>query len=204
MSDQSATEATDPDTCRPVQVDGETVRVRGSGELTEEGQEALTALVRVAKAKFVAEAPEQVGDLEKKLRLAHQARRAKEHQLDDIRRALCDAEFMDDDDPYGHADLAEVIRQVGRTAEPGPPEDSAVNPAADALSAELCRRSDRLGQLMDDDSDSRSSVREQVYGEVLALRGAIGIVLGHQVADGAADIAGIGYYEAWCARQEAL
>jgi hypothetical protein len=214
MSDQSAPEATDPDTCRPVQVDGETVRVRGSGELTEEGQEALTALVRVAKSKFVAEAPEQVGVLQNRLRLAHQARRAKEHQLDDIRRALCDAQFMDDDDPYGHADLAGVIRQAGRSVDPGPqeesrtvepqpPQDSAVNPAADALSAELCRRSDRLGQLMDDDSDSRSSVREQVYGEVLALRGAIGIVLGHQVADGDADIAGIDYYEAWCARQEA-
>jgi len=48
-----------------------------------------------------------------RLRLAHQARRAKEHQLDDIRRALCDIGFMDDDDPYSHADLADVIRQNG-------------------------------------------------------------------------------------------
>lgn len=53
-----------------------------------------------------------VAALEHRLRLAHQARRAKEHQLDDIRRALCDAGFMQDDDPYGHADLAGVIRQV--------------------------------------------------------------------------------------------
>ncbi|WP_042174667.1 hypothetical protein [Streptomyces sp. NBRC 110035] len=52
---------------------------------------------------------------ESRLRLAHQARRAKEHQLDDIRRALCDIGFMDDDDPYSHADLADVIRQVGHT-----------------------------------------------------------------------------------------
>lgn len=51
--------------------------------------------------------------LENRLRLAHQARRAKEHQLDDIRRALCDIGFMDDDDPYSHADLADVIRQAG-------------------------------------------------------------------------------------------
>ncbi|MEU9310903.1 hypothetical protein [Streptomyces sp. NPDC048256] len=51
---------------------------------------------------------------ENRLRLAHQARRAKEHQLDDIRRALCDIGFMDDDDPYSHADLADVIRQNGR------------------------------------------------------------------------------------------
>jgi hypothetical protein len=117
MTDQTATEATreEQDVCRPVEVDGETVRVRGSGELTEEGQEALAALVRVAKAKFVAEAPEQVGVLQNRLRLAHRARRAKEHQLDGIRRALCDAGFMEDDDPYSHADLADVIRQVGET-----------------------------------------------------------------------------------------
>ncbi|MET8571854.1 hypothetical protein [Streptomyces sp. NPDC004783] len=57
----------------------------------------------------MAPSPEHV--LQKRLRLAHQARRAKEHQLDDIRRALCDAGFMNDDDPYSHADLADVIRQ---------------------------------------------------------------------------------------------
>jgi hypothetical protein len=53
---------------------------------------------------------------ETRLRLAHQARRAKEHQLDDIRRALCDIGFMEDDDPYSHADLADVIRQNGQAA----------------------------------------------------------------------------------------
>jgi hypothetical protein len=119
MTDETAaTEATEEDTCRPVEVDGETVRVRGSGELSAEGLEALTALVRVAKAKFVAEAPDQVGMLQNRLRLAHKARRAKEHQLDDIRRALCDAGFMEDDDPYSHADLAEVIRQAGELVGP--------------------------------------------------------------------------------------
>jgi len=106
-------ESGDRDVCRPLEVDGETVRVRGAGELTEEGQEAVADLVRAAKAKFVAEAPDQVGVLQKRLRLAHEARRAKEHQLDGIRRALCDADFMQDDDPYGHADLEDVIRQVG-------------------------------------------------------------------------------------------
>jgi len=50
--------------------------------------------------------------LENRLRLAHQARRAKEHQLDGIRRALCDVGVMEDDDPYGHADLEDVIRQA--------------------------------------------------------------------------------------------
>jgi len=78
-----------------------------------ERRKALAALVRAAKAKFVADAPDQVGVLQNRLRLAHKARRAKEHQLDGIRRALCDAGFMEDDDPYSHADLADVIRQVG-------------------------------------------------------------------------------------------
>jgi hypothetical protein len=51
---------------------------------------------------------------ENRLRLAHQARRGKEQQLDDVRRALCDIGFMGDDDPYSHADLADVIRQNGQ------------------------------------------------------------------------------------------
>lgn len=47
-----------------------------------------------------------------RLRLAHQARRAKEQQLDGIRRALCDVGAIQDDDPYSHADLEDVIRQA--------------------------------------------------------------------------------------------
>ncbi|NUQ95808.1 MAG: hypothetical protein HOY79_04365 [Streptomyces sp.] len=108
----------DTDTCRPVEVDGEPIRVRGSGELTPEGQEALTALVRAAQTKMQTDAPELIGDLQQRLRLAHKARRAKEHQLDGIRRALCDAGFMEEDDPYGHADLDEVIRQAGELVGP--------------------------------------------------------------------------------------
>ena len=50
---------------------------------------------------------------QKRLHLAHQARRAKEHQLDGIRRALCDTGVIQDDDPYSHADLEDVIRQAG-------------------------------------------------------------------------------------------
>ncbi|MFI0268594.1 hypothetical protein [Streptomyces luteogriseus] len=115
MTDQHEPE----DTCRPIEIDGETIRVHGQGELTPEGEQALTALVRAAKAKLVAEAPEPVGVLQKRLRLAHQARRAKEHQLDDIRRALCDIGFMEDDDPYSHADLADVIRRNWAALEVG-------------------------------------------------------------------------------------
>lgn len=108
------TDQPDPeDTCRPVDIDGETIRVRGAGEMSDESREALADVIAAAKRKMAAEAPQQIGALQNRLRLAHQARRAKEHQLDDIRRALCDIGFMDDDDPYSHADLADVIRQNG-------------------------------------------------------------------------------------------
>ena len=63
---------------------------------------------------------EQIRTLERSLQLAHQSRRACEHTLDGIRRALCDAGFMEDGDPYGHADLADVIRQAGEAREAAP------------------------------------------------------------------------------------
>src|SRR5207249_1545137 len=114
--DQVTDEPEPEDACRPVAVDGETIRVHGAAEMSDENREALGEVIRAAKAKFTADAPHIVGALQNRLRLAHQARRAKEHQLDDIRRALCDAGFMQDDDPYSHAVLADVIRQ----AAPGP------------------------------------------------------------------------------------
>lgn len=55
---------------------------------------------------------ERAEQAENRLRLAHQARRGKEQQLDGIRRALCDVGAMRDDDPYSHADLEDVIRQA--------------------------------------------------------------------------------------------
>lgn len=64
--------------------------------------------------------PTEAAVLRNRLNLAHRARRAKEHQLDDIRRALCDIGFMEDDDPYSHADLADVIRQNGSVEPSGP------------------------------------------------------------------------------------
>lgn len=65
MSETSSPESGDQDTCRAVEVDGETVRFRGSGELTEEGREALGALVRVAKAEFVQAAVSETTGLDK-------------------------------------------------------------------------------------------------------------------------------------------
>jgi hypothetical protein len=53
MTDQPQPE----DTCRAVDIDGETIRVRGAAELTDEGREALAALVGAARRKMEAEPP---------------------------------------------------------------------------------------------------------------------------------------------------
>lgn len=45
------------DTCRPVEVDGEIIRVRGSGEFTEQERQFAAEIVRAAKAKMAAEPP---------------------------------------------------------------------------------------------------------------------------------------------------
>lgn len=42
------TDQTEPDSCRPVEVDGETIRVRGAGEMSDEGRAALAEVVRAA------------------------------------------------------------------------------------------------------------------------------------------------------------
>lgn len=55
MTEQQGPADPDPDTCRPVEVDGQTIRVRGAGELGPEGEEALAELVRVAKEMFLLE-----------------------------------------------------------------------------------------------------------------------------------------------------
>lgn len=48
----------EPDTCRPVDIDGETIRIRGSGEFTEQDQRFAEEIVRAAKRKYAAEHPE--------------------------------------------------------------------------------------------------------------------------------------------------
>jgi hypothetical protein len=151
------------DTCRPVEVDGETIRVRGTGELTAEGQAALASIVRAAKAKMTAEAPDQIGVLQNRLRLAHQARRAKEHQLDDVRRALCDIGFMDDDDPYSHADLADVIRQHGSALEVSEVDGA---DADDLTESDVDEAMTRVKAVLDDPSaiDWRQRVRAAIEG----------------------------------------
>jgi hypothetical protein len=45
------------DSCRAVDVDGETIRVRGVGELTEQGRAALAEVIGAAKRKYGSEHP---------------------------------------------------------------------------------------------------------------------------------------------------
>jgi len=60
VSGPAATQATEPeDTCRPVEIDGETIRVRGRGEFTEREQQFAAEIVRAAKRKYAAEHREQ-------------------------------------------------------------------------------------------------------------------------------------------------
>lgn len=77
-------------------------------ELRDQLKAAITALGK---------SETELAQYRRRNRLAHKARRAKEHQLDGIRRALCDIGAIQDDDPYGHADLENVIRQAGQLDE---------------------------------------------------------------------------------------
>lgn len=48
-------EGPEPDICRPVDVDGETIRVRGAGDFTEQDQEFAAEIVRAGKRKLAEE-----------------------------------------------------------------------------------------------------------------------------------------------------
>ncbi len=45
----------EPDTCRPVEVDGEIIRVHGAAEMTDEDRAAFAELVRAVKRRYEAE-----------------------------------------------------------------------------------------------------------------------------------------------------
>lgn len=53
------TDQPEPDTCRLVDIDGETIRVRGSSELSEESRAALVEVIRAAKRRMEAEQPSE-------------------------------------------------------------------------------------------------------------------------------------------------
>jgi hypothetical protein len=76
--------------------------------------------------------------------------------------------------------------------------DAPTNNISDAIAEEIHRRSARLAELREEGPE-RTLI--EVRGEIIGLRGALGIALGHRVPGGAADAAGINYYEEWLARQ---
>jgi hypothetical protein len=60
-ADDAPTTADDA-TCRPVTVDGETIRVLGIGDFTDQEQEFVADLVRAAKRKYAAEQRPELSD----------------------------------------------------------------------------------------------------------------------------------------------
>ena len=73
--------------------------------------------------------------------------------------------------------------------------------AADAVAAELHRRATRLEDFRKvKPSSCTFCPAVQVDGEVVGLRGALGIVLGGTVPGGNADQLGADYYQAWLSR----
>ena len=87
--------------------------IRLEAELTQEresGRRLMAQRQEMAAERYVWQ--ERGDRAEERLRLAHEARRAKIAQLDEIKRAMLDVGLMDEADPYSHADLADVIRQA--------------------------------------------------------------------------------------------
>lgn len=72
---------------------------------------------------------------------------------------------------------------------------------ADAITTELHRRTLRLEELHADPAGNDTAINH-VRGEVIGLRGALGIVLGGTVPDGTADAAGAAHYQQWLNNQE--
>ena len=81
-------------------------------------------------------------------------------------------------------------------------EAATEQPTAEALAAELHRRAVRLEELRPfKQSACLGCPAVQVDGEVMGLRGALGIVLGGTVPGGTADELGDAYYRAWLQRK---
>jgi hypothetical protein len=72
---------------------------------------------------------------------------------------------------------------------------------ADALAAEWHRRHQRLEELTKRGPEAQVAIVEHVRGELVGLRGALGILLGGEVEGGTADLLGWSYYQEWLGRQ---
>ncbi|WP_446458609.1 hypothetical protein [Streptomyces rochei] len=99
----------------------------------------------------------------------------------------------------GHERTTANERIVGEAAQAAEPS----NPVADALAAEWHRRHQRLEELTKSNGpEAQVAIVEHVRGELIGLRGALGILLGGRVQDGTADFLGWAYYRGWLGRQE--
>lgn len=76
------------------------------------------------------------------------------------------------------------------------PQPTTPSVPAYALAEELHRRTLRLTELAEAPDAPEATISE-VRGEVIGLRGAIGIVLGGSVPGGTADRLGHDYYQDW-------
>ncbi|MER6092522.1 hypothetical protein [Streptomyces bluensis] len=107
-------------------------------------------------------------------------------------------EMKDFRSPHGGAlDYAERLLEAMDRA-----KGERFDTAADTLAAEWHRRYQRLEDL-DKDPDTPVTVLEHVRGELVGLRGALGVLLGGRVQGGTADLLGWSYYQEWRRRQEA-
>ncbi|CQR59236.1 hypothetical protein [Streptomyces leeuwenhoekii] len=115
--------------------------------------------------------------------------------------ALC----TDPNPPYpwicpGHPRTAANERIVGEATQSTQVEQHSY--AADAIAAEWHRRNQRLEELTQSNGPEVQVVLvEHLRGELIGLRGALGLVLGGQVQDGTADFLGWAYCQEWSRRQ---
>ena len=74
--------------------------------------------------------------------------------------------------------------------------------SADALATEWHHRNQRLEELTKSNGpEAQVAIVEHLRGELIGLRGALGMLLGGQVQDGTADLLGWAYCQEWRGRQ---
>jgi hypothetical protein len=140
---------------------------------------------------------------------SHSATAADMERIHDHASEMLDSLRHDASDHVAGRSVEDLVREArARLGEPeqaateatGPEYDSAV---ADALAAEWHRRHQRLDELTKSKApEAQVAIVEHVRGELVGLRGALGILLGGQVKGGTADLLGWAYYQEWRKRQE--
>lgn len=110
----------DGDRCRPVEIDGELIRVHGNGEMSDETRAALADVIGAAKRKYLAEHPQvEPADPERRERYAEALYNTLENSpsrhpwatLSGLRRAVW----------YDRADAAMALADAELAAVAAPP-----------------------------------------------------------------------------------